>query len=249
MTGEHSLSNLSSKLMSTQVSLLLIKELKGGIFANAEKLPSEIELAEQLGVSRTVIRDALSDIEREGFIERTRGVGTVINRSIVNLTNRLDLKLEYNELILNSGYLPSTDNINLRVETAGEALACKLDVARGTKIIVCEKRILAGKIPAIYSFDYLSADLFAAVNYKTIDWSVPIFDILENYCGVMVITDITKVTATNADEYIRSKLALDPSAALILLDEVGYAKSSRPLLHSLGYYTDFFDFSMLRKKL
>ena len=102
---------------------------------------------------------------------------------------------------------------------------------------------------AFYSFDFLSADLFTTVNYRTIDWSLPIFDILENYCGMMVITDITKVTATNADGYIRGKLALRPDDALILLDEVGYGKSSRPLLRSLEYYTDFFDFSMLRKKL
>ncbi len=249
MTGEHPLSNLSRNLMSTQVSLLLIKELKGGIFENAEKLPAEIELSEQLGVSRTVIRDALSDLEREGFIERTRGVGTVINRSIVNLTNRLDLKLEYNELIVNSGYRPCTDSISLRREIANEDLAGKLDVDLGAELIVCEKRILAGTIPVIYSFDYLSMDLFKEINYKTIDWSLPIFDILENYCGVMVTTDITKVTATNADEYIRGKLNLRPGEALILLDEVGYGKPNRPLLRSLEFYTDFFDFSMLRKKL
>jgi len=251
MTGESPLPNLSlsSNLMSTQVSLLLIRELKSGVFANSEKLPAEVELSEQLGVSRTVIRDALSDIEREGFIERTRGVGTVINRNIVNLTNRLDLKLEYNELILNSGYHPSTDSINLRLETANEELAGKLDVDLGAEILVCEKRILAGTIPVIYSFDYLCIDLFKEVNYKTIDWSRPIFDILEKYCGVMVTTDITKVSATNADEYIRSKLNLRSGEALILLDEVGYGKPNRPLLRSLEFYTDFFDFFMLRKKL
>ncbi len=248
MTGEYPLSNLSSNLMSTQVSLLLMKELKDGIFANAEKLPAEVELSEQLGVSRTVIRDALSDIEREGYIERTRGVGTVINRSIVNLTNRLDLKLEYNDLILNSGYTPTPDRINVRLETANEELAGKLDIDLGAEIIVCEKRILAGKIPVIYSLDYLHAELFNGTDYRVIDWSRSIFDILEHYCGVMVTTDIAKVRATNADEYIRSKLNLRSGEALILLDEVGYEKPNRPLLRSLEFYTDFFDFSILRKK-
>lgn len=249
MVGEFTLSNLSSNLMSTQVSLLLIKELKNGIFANALKLPAEVELSERLGVSRTVIRDALSDLEREGFIERTRGVGTVINRDIVNLTNRLDLKLEYNELILNSGYHPNTDSINLRLETANEELASKLDVDLGVQVIVCEKRILAGTIPVIYSFDYLCMDLFKDINYKTIDWGRPIFDILENYCGVLVSTDITKVNATNADEYIRRKMNLSEKDALIQLDEVGYARPSRPVLRSISFYTNFFDFFMLRKKL
>jgi GntR family transcriptional regulator len=248
MTGESPLNSLSSKLMSTQVSLLIIKELKDGIFANAEKLPSEVELSEQLGVSRTVIRDALSDVEREGFIERTRGVGTVINRSIVSLTNRLDLKLEYNELIVNAGCLPSTDSITLRAEPAGKDLAAKLELLPGDEVVVCEKRVLADAVPVIYSIDYMARKLFGDINYKTIDWSLPIFDIFEKYCGVMVTTDITKVRATNGDWNVRSKLRLGTEDSLLLLDEVGYGKSNRPLLRSLEFYTDFFEFAMLRKK-
>ncbi|MEG2372033.1 MAG: winged helix-turn-helix domain-containing protein, partial [Hydrogenoanaerobacterium sp.] len=75
MIEQYDLPHFGGKLMSTQVSALLMKELKTGIFCKSEKLPSEVELAERLGVSRTVIRDALSDIEREGFVERVRGIG------------------------------------------------------------------------------------------------------------------------------------------------------------------------------
>ena len=103
MPAEYELPHLGGKLMSTQVSALLIRELSEGVFQQADRLPSEVELSERLGVSRTVIRDALSDLEREGLIERVRGIGTVINREIVNLTSRLDLKFEYNELIRAAG--------------------------------------------------------------------------------------------------------------------------------------------------
>ncbi|RPF48925.1 GntR family transcriptional regulator [Hydrogenoanaerobacterium saccharovorans] len=248
MPDNYELPHFGGKLMSTQVSALLMKELKNGIFSKSEKLPSEVELAERLGVSRTVIRDALSDIEREGFIERVRGIGTVICRDIVNLTNRLDLKLEYNELIVNSGYTPYTDNIKLRIEYADEENAELLNVDEGSKLIVCEKRVLAGNIPCIYSIDYLSYDLFSGIEYTDIDWSKPIFDLLDKYCGLIVVTDIAKITATNADEFIREKLQVQPKQALILLDEVGYCKLSRPVMRSLEFYTDFFDFTMLRKK-
>ncbi len=72
---------LSGQLRSSQISFLLMRELKSGVFSKSQKLPSELELADMLNVSRTAIRDALSDIEREGFIERVRGIGTVINRT------------------------------------------------------------------------------------------------------------------------------------------------------------------------
>ena len=115
MPAEYELPHLGGKLMSTQVSALLIRELSEGVFQQADRLPSEVELSERLGVSRTVIRDALSDLEREGLIERVRGIGTVINREIVNLTSRLDLKFEYNELTRAAGYTPHSDSISLRV--------------------------------------------------------------------------------------------------------------------------------------
>lgn len=248
MAENYELPHFGGKLMSTQVSSLLMKELKTGIFSESEKLPSEVELAERLGVSRTVIRDALSDIEREGFIERVRGIGTVICRDIVNLTNRLDLKLEYNELIENAGYKPVTDSLRLRTEYADDENAELLGVDVGSKLIVCEKRMLAGNIPCIYSIDYLSYELFKDIEYTDIDWSQPIFDLLDKYCGLIVITDIAKVSATTGDEFIRTKLNVQPKQALILLDEVGFCKLSRPVLRSLEFYTDFFNFTMLRKK-
>ncbi len=81
-----------------------------------------------------------------------------------------------------------------------------------------------------------------------IDWGQPIFNILENYCGLYVITGITKVSATNGDVSVRKKLELNSEDALLMLDEVGYYKMGHPIIHSYQFFTDFFDFTMLRKK-
>lgn len=236
------------KLMSTQVSSLLLSELKSGSFMASDRLPSEVELAEKLGVSRTVIRDALSDIEREGLIERVRGIGTVINRDIVNLSSRLDLKVEYNELIRGEGYTPKTDSLSLRSQPADDELCDILKLDAGEPVIVCKKRILAGERPVIYSIDFLPASLFGDTDYSRINWELPIFDILEHYCGLSIVTDIARVSATNAEPSIRAQLALSDGDALMMLDEVGYCKFSRPVMRSFEFYTDFFDFKVLRKK-
>ncbi len=246
--AEYHLSHLGGNLMSTQVSALLIRELKEGVYAQAERLPSEVELSERIGVSRTVIRDALSDLEREGLIERVRGIGTVINREIVELKSRLDLKVEYNELILDAGYQPHTDSLQLRMEDADEELAEKLQMDVGAPVIVCEKRVLADTRPVIYSIDYLPASLFGDRNYSDIDWTRPIFDILDRYCGLTVVTDIAKVYAVVGDPSVRRKLEVPEEDALMLLDEVGYCKLSRPVMRSFEFYTNFFQFTMLRKK-
>ena len=45
---------------------------------NDRKLPAEPELAEKLGVSRSVIRQAYGELEHRGIIERRAGIGTML---------------------------------------------------------------------------------------------------------------------------------------------------------------------------
>jgi len=50
----------------------------GGGYRSGERLPSEIELSEQLGISRPTLREALRFLEEEGTIVRRHGVGTFV---------------------------------------------------------------------------------------------------------------------------------------------------------------------------
>ena len=59
---------LGGELISSQIADRLLTEMRDGEYQDAEHLPPEVELADQLKVSRTVVRDALSELEREGYI-------------------------------------------------------------------------------------------------------------------------------------------------------------------------------------
>ena len=96
-------SRLGGAVISDRVVASLLEELTNGRYAQADRLPAEVDLATELGVSRTVIRDALSEMERAGYVERVRGIGTVVNRAVLGLRSRLDQKLEYYPLIRSFG--------------------------------------------------------------------------------------------------------------------------------------------------
>lgn len=102
---------LGGELRSHQAARRLLEELRRGRYADAAQLPSELELADVLGVSRTVVRDALSDLERDGYVERVRGIGTLVNRDVVRVENRMDQKLEFNRMIRSIGRVPHSDNL------------------------------------------------------------------------------------------------------------------------------------------
>ena len=104
---------LGGAVISDRIVSALLEELRTGRYADADRLPAEVDLAAQLSVSRTVIRDALSEMERAGYIERVRGIGTVINRTVLGLRSRLDQKLEYYPLIRSFGSYPHADGIQI----------------------------------------------------------------------------------------------------------------------------------------
>src|SRR5699024_4625526 len=97
---------LGGALRSQQTAEWLLPQLRSGQLAGAVQLPSEKELAGMLGVSRTVVRDALSVLERAGYMERVRGIGTLVNREVLEADNRLDQKIEFYSMIRAAGYEP-----------------------------------------------------------------------------------------------------------------------------------------------
>jgi GntR family transcriptional repressor for pyruvate dehydrogenase complex len=80
--------------VARQLERMILKKLHPG-----DKLPSERELAESLGVSRSSIRDAIRSLELVGLVEPRQGSGTVVREisadTVMNpLTNVLRHKVE-----------------------------------------------------------------------------------------------------------------------------------------------------------
>lgn len=56
----------------------LVDRIKHGIYAEDAQIPTEQQLMVETGLGRVTVRAALSDLEREGVIEKRRGIGTFV---------------------------------------------------------------------------------------------------------------------------------------------------------------------------
>jgi GntR family transcriptional regulator len=61
-----------------QIKIAVLQGVEEGWLAPGEQLPRERELAEAIGVSLAPVRQAMADLTKEGYVERTRGKGTFI---------------------------------------------------------------------------------------------------------------------------------------------------------------------------
>ena len=241
-------SRLGGAVISDRIVSALLEELRTGRYAQADRLPAEVDLAAELGVSRTVIRDALSEMERAGYIERVRGIGTVVNRSVLGLRSRLDQKLEYYPLIRSFGSYPHADGIQIYPVRANEELARELAIEPGDEVICIKKRILADTTPR-HLLHRLPAP--RPLRQPGLHPHRPVgrrIRGLERECRQQVASNVAHLKASCGDESIRAAMRLAPWA-MLLLDEICYNRLCHPVMRSLSYYTNFFDFSILRKLL
>jgi GntR family hexuronate regulon transcriptional repressor len=67
------------KKLYQQIARQIAAAIAGGRYAPGDKLPSERELADDLGVSRPTIRDAMIALEFQGLVEARQGSGVYVS--------------------------------------------------------------------------------------------------------------------------------------------------------------------------
>lgn len=58
----------------------LRNDIKGGVYKNGDRIPSETELSQKYGVSRITIRRAIEDLCSDGFLVKMQGRGTFVGK-------------------------------------------------------------------------------------------------------------------------------------------------------------------------
>jgi GntR family transcriptional regulator, transcriptional repressor for pyruvate dehydrogenase complex len=66
--------------LAADAAAALTRSIRDGSLAPGDRLPSETELARQLGVSRPVVREAIAYLKADGIVASRRGLGLFVNR-------------------------------------------------------------------------------------------------------------------------------------------------------------------------
>lgn len=91
-------SSISNKKVYEQVIEQIQNNIMNGTFKKGDKLPSERDLSEKMGVSRTSIREALRVLETMGVVESRQGEGNFICSNIEkSLLQPLSMMFKLNE--------------------------------------------------------------------------------------------------------------------------------------------------------
>jgi DNA-binding GntR family transcriptional regulator len=139
-----------------QVAHQLEQAIESGELPPGARLDNEIALAEELGLSRPTMRQAIQYLVDKGLLVRRRGVGTHVARARVR--RPVGLTSLFDDLS-GSGQQPTTTVLAHSVQPAAGVVAAALEVAEGTLVLSLERLRRTRGEPLAIMHNHLRADL------------------------------------------------------------------------------------------
>jgi len=189
-------------------------------------LPGEHRLCEQFGVSRTVVRQALAQLEHQGAIERVKGKGTFVAHqktpeSLVHTLTGL-----YEEVAARGGHVHSQVR-RQELAPADDDVADALGIAPGAPVVVIERLRFVDGEPWSWTTTYLPEDVGSLVLGEDLS-DQSLYALLARH-GVRAVRGVRSAEAASADEEQGALLGVGQGQALLVLRSVGYDEHDRPM--------------------
>lgn len=218
-----------------------------GTFRPGTQLPTEAELCQMLGVSRTVVREALRVLEDDGLVARRHGVGTFVRDHPI--LKNLNFNFGITEMINSAGLSAGTSHLAIRSELADEEKAEQLRVAQGTALITVERVRTADGRPVVYTLDTLTESLFKRAEFDPEQLRTrSIYDMLQTSLGQVIEYGIARLLPVAPPESVSARLQLPPNALALYIVQTDYSPDDQPLVYSQEYHLpDAFDFIIWRR--
>jgi GntR family transcriptional regulator len=212
------------------------------------KLPNEFDLAAQLQVSRSTLREAVRVLISEGWIESRRGIGSfVAPRTSPPLRGQLDTMSSMSAAIAATGARPGVRDLQIAEARATVEIARMLEIAPNAPLACISRTRLADADPVAAAVEYiiLSGELTLA-RVKRFDGH-SLYQFCHHKLELAMAYSRLSLSAVLASREVAERLALRSRAPVLLMREVVFDATGRPLLYTLNHHNSAIaDFTLLR---
>jgi GntR family transcriptional regulator len=210
-----------------QVMDALREYMESGSIQPGEQLPGEPELCRLFDVSRTVIRQALKELEYKGLIYRTKGRGTFVAEPKIRESLFQELTGFYQDMEA-KGLAPVSKVLKQEVVAAQAKVAEYLHLAPDALVVQIDRlRFVSGE-PIVLVTTYLPQNLcpdLVQVDLRT----QSLYAYLEKTYGIQIARGRRTLEAVPANEVEAELLQVKKGAPLILLNSVSYLADGTPI--------------------
>lgn len=182
-----------------------------------EKIPTEKELCEMYNVSRTTVRQAISEMERKGYIYKVHGKGTFVAPTLVK--QQLLKFYSFTEEMEKLGKVPSSTVVLFEKEMADEFVASKLNTTINQEVFKITRLRLADQKPMMVETTYLPMQRFEGLNQGMLE-STPMYTVFKNHYEVDITKAIETFRPVIIDEETAELLQVESGMAGMNIDRI-----------------------------
>lgn len=211
------------------------------------KLPSEEELCQRLGVSRPTVREALMALSREGIITKRHGTGNLVHPSALEPRLRFDTHTDFLVMLRGKGYEAELQCGPLRPATPEEEAALTACGGKGPCRFFQERKYMANGLPAILCYSYLRVVPHLRVA-EAAQGAMRFADLLRRVCGEEPSHAMSRIQPAVANAAVGEFFHVDEGRPVLRLLEGHYGIHDTLLAQSVVYLNpNMLDLSILRK--
>lgn len=193
-----------------------------------ERIPGEPELCDTFGVSRTVVRQALNEMEHEGYIVRKKGKGTFVAPPKIRESLMQKLTGFYEDM-RDRGFTPRTQVLKQRIVKASAKVAAYLEIEEGEPIIEIKRlRSVDEDVPLLIVTSYIPANICPSLAQADLE-NQSLYAFLESNCQIFINRGRRFIEAVAARPDEAELLQVEQGSPLIMIDSVSYDENHRPL--------------------
>lgn len=232
--------------MSTEVPVgksarrSIMTAIENGVFSPGERLPGERSLANQLGISRESLRQALKELAEDGAVTSSPQRGWFV---AVNMVSDPPNELQsFTDMARARGLEPTTQVLDVQQRPAQFEEARRLALAPASPVLELRRLRSLDGVP--FSLDQTVVALGRTPGLSDVDMNnASLYQALEEVCGVQVTRSNYSVRADAADETAAALLRLDPGMPVLVGEEVTFDLTDLPVLcGELTYRADAYRF-------
>jgi GntR family transcriptional regulator len=213
-----------------QVEATLKEMIEGLVYSPGDQIPSERELADQLGVSRMTVRRAVENLVRRGLLERRSTSGTYVRRPQVYRRVGKDIAVGITQLLQEEGAQAGSKLLSFETILAPLKIAEKLHIRLGVPVIVIRRLRTANGQPFCVETSYLPAELLPGLSADDlIDPHASLYRILFERYGIRLVKNNETLKLSYATHDEATLLGLKVGDPVLLLRSVVLDPNDRPV--------------------
>mgnify|MGYP003431914889 FL=1 len=225
-----------------EIQNLLLQRIKNGDYQEGQLIPKEVDLAEQLNVSRPTVRHAIRNLVQAGYLERRKKRGTVVTQT--KIKQQFTRVIEsYNTEIQNNGLVAKTQVLNFSTEKANDEVAEALTIKPNTEVYKLVRLRSADNKPVVFVITYLP--IAQLPDLQKIDFTHHSLYSELAKAGLEITHVSRKIEVHPATEEEAQLLETDIKAPIFYFHTIGFTKDHRALEYSIASYRGDLNYFMV----